>query len=88
MRQEIDQSDINQMNNLIFKKIKEQFEKDLTPSEFISTARLAIAFQRVVQITEIDETDSREVFEKIMSLLDRAKINILENEDDDDDSDN
>jgi hypothetical protein len=47
MRQEIDQSDINQMNNLIFKKIKEQFEKDLTPSEFISTARLAIAFQKV-----------------------------------------
>ena len=50
MRQEIDQSDINQMNNLIFKKIKEQFEKDLTPSEFISTARLAIAFQKVIKV--------------------------------------
>ena len=46
MRQEINQSEINQMNKLIFKKIKEQFEKDLTPSEFISTARLAIAFQK------------------------------------------
>ena len=87
MKQKIDQSDVNKMNNLIFKKIKEQFEKDLTPSEFISTARLAIAFQKVVQVTEIDETDSREAFEKIMSLLDRTKINILE-EDDDDDSDN
>ena len=30
MKQEIDQSDVNKMNNLIFKKIKEQFEKDLT----------------------------------------------------------
>ena len=86
MKQKIDQSDVNKMNNLIFKKIKEQFEKDLTPSEFISTARLAIAFQKVVQVTEIDETDSREAFEKIMSLLDRTKINILE--EDDDDSDN
>jgi hypothetical protein len=35
-------------------------------------------------VTEIDETDSREAFEKIMSLLDQAKINILENEEDDD----
>ena len=86
MRQEIDQSEINQMNKLIFKKIKEQFEKDLTPSEFISTARLAIAFQKVIKVTEIDETDSREVYEKIMSLLDRTKINISENEDDDNDN--
>jgi hypothetical protein len=85
MKQKIDQSDVNKMNNLIFKKIKEQFEKDLTPSEFISTARLAIAFQKVVQVTEIDETDSREAFEKIMSLLDRAEINILENRDDNSD---
>ena len=85
MKQKIDQSDVNKMNNLIFKKIKEQFEKDLTPSEFISTARLAIAFQKVVQVTEIDETDSREAFEEIMSLLDRAEINILENKDDNSD---
>lgn len=86
MREEIDQSDINQMNNLIFKKIKEQFEKDLTPSEFIATSRLALAFQKVVQVTEIDETDSREAFKKIVSLLDRAKIKILENKDDDSDN--
>jgi hypothetical protein len=86
MREEIDQSDINKMNNLIFKKIKEQFEKDLTPSEFIATSRLALAFQKVVQVTEIDETDSREAFKKIVSLLDRAKIKILENKDDDSDN--
>jgi hypothetical protein len=85
MKEEINKNDINQMNKVVFKKINEQFEKDLTPSEFISTARLAIAFQKVVQVTEIDETDSREAFEKIMSLLDRAKINISENEDENSD---
>ena len=80
MRQEIDQSEINQMNNLIFKKIKEQFEKDLTPSEFISTARLAIAFQKVVQVNEVNEVEDKEIYENIMSILDRAKMKIAENE--------
>lgn len=80
MRQEIDQSEINQMNKLIFKKIKEQFEKDLTPSEFISTARLAIAFQKVVQVNEVSEVEDKEIYENIMSILDRAKMKIAENE--------
>ena len=80
MRQEIDQSGINQMNKLIFKKIKEQFEKDLTPSEFISTARLAIAFQKVVQVNEVSEVEDKEIYENIMSILDRAKMKIAENE--------
>tara|TARA_B100001059_G_C17636126_1_gene476925 strand:+ start:60 stop:305 length:246 start_codon:yes stop_codon:yes gene_type:complete len=80
MRQEIDQSEINQMNKLIFKKIKEQFEKDLTPSEFISTARLAIAFQKVVQVNEVNEVEDKEIYENIMSILDRAKMKIAENE--------
>ena len=79
MRQEIDQSEINQMNKLIFKKIKEQFEKDLTPSEFISTARLAIAFQKVVQVNEVSEVEDKEIYENIMSILDRAKMKIAEN---------
>ena len=39
MTNEINKSDINHMNKIIFKKINAQFEKDLTPSEFISTAR-------------------------------------------------
>ena len=41
---ENNKSDINKINKIIFKKINEQFEKDLTPSEFIATARLALAF--------------------------------------------
>jgi len=80
MRQEIDQSEINQMNKLIFKKIKEQFKKDLTPSEFISTARLAIAFQKVVQVNEVSEVEDKEIYENIMSILDRAEMKIAENE--------
>jgi hypothetical protein len=80
MRQEINQSEINQMNKLIFKKIKEQFEKDLTPSEFISTARLAIAFQKVVQVNEVSEVEDKEIYENIMLILDRAKMKIAENE--------
>ena len=86
MRQEIDQSDINKMNKLIFKKIKEQFEKDLTPSEFISTARLAIAFQKVVQVNEVSEVEDKEIYENIMSILDRAEMKIAENESDDNDN--
>jgi len=80
MKQKIDQSDVNKMNNLIFKKIKEQFEKDLTPSEFISTARLAIAFQKVVQVNEVSEVEDKEIYENIMLILDRAKMKIAENE--------
>jgi predicted transcriptional regulator len=86
MRQEIDQSDINQMNNLIFKKIKEQFEKDLTPSEFIATSRLALAFQKTIQVNEVTERDEKEIYENIMSVLDRAGMRIAENESDDNDN--
>jgi predicted transcriptional regulator len=86
MRQEIDQSDINQMNNLIFKKIKEQFEKDLTPSEFIATSRLALAFQKTIQVNEVSERDEKEIHENIMSVLDRAAMRIVENENDDNDN--
>ena len=42
MTKEINKSDINKMNKIIFEKINKQFEKDLTPSEFIATARLII----------------------------------------------
>jgi len=46
MKKEISKSDINKMNKIIFKKINDQFDKDLTPSEFIATSRLALAFQK------------------------------------------
>ena len=87
MKKEINKSDINKMNQIIFKKINEQFEKDLTPSEFIATARLALAFQKTIEINQVSEQDDRENFEKIMSVLDRAKMKIIENEKEEDDDD-
>ncbi|MDB2518418.1 hypothetical protein N9X19_01235 [Gammaproteobacteria bacterium] len=80
MTEEINKSDINKMNKIIFKKINEQFDKDLTPSEFIATSRLAIAFQKVVEVDETKMLDSKEIYEKIMKLLNDKQIYVLENE--------
>ena len=43
------------MNKRIFEKINEQFDKDLTPNEFIATSRLAIAFQKAVAKDLVDK---------------------------------
>lgn len=74
MTEEINKSDINKMNKIIFEKINEQFKKDLTPSEFISTARLALAFQKAVEVDLVDEEQqeqSQEAFNEIMGMLDQ-----------------
>ena len=55
MTNEINKSDINKMNQIIFEKINEQFDKDLTPNEFIATSRLAIAFQKAVAKDLVDK---------------------------------
>lgn len=74
MKEEINKSDISKMNKIIFKKINEQFEKDLTPSEFIATSRLALAFQKAIAIGLVDEEqqeESRKAFNEIMGMLDQ-----------------
>ena len=74
MTEGINKSDINKMNQIIFEKINEQLEKELTPSEFIATSRLALAFQKAVAVDLVDEEQreqSRETFEKIMNMLDQ-----------------
>lgn len=74
MTEEINKSDINKMNKIIFEKINEQFEQDLTPSEFIATSRLALAFQKAVNVDLVDEEQqeqSREAFNEIMGMLDQ-----------------
>ena len=86
MKKEISKSDINKMNKIIFKKINEQFDKDLTPSEFIATSRLALAFQKTIKVNEGTERDEKEIYENIMSVLDRAGMRIAENESDDNDN--
>jgi hypothetical protein len=62
------------MNKIIFKKINDQFDKDLTPSEFIATSRLALAFQKAVVVDLVDEEQqeqAREAFEQIMDMHDQ-----------------
>ena len=74
MTEEINKSDINKMNKRIFEKINEQFDKDLTPNEFIATSRLAIAFQKAIAIGLVDEEqqeESRKAFNEIMGMLDQ-----------------
>lgn len=74
MKEEINKSDISKMNKIIFKKINEQFEKDLTPSEFIAASRLALAFQKAIAIGLVDEEqqeESRKAFNEIMGMLDQ-----------------
>lgn len=76
MIDKINESDINQMNIIILKKINEQFEKDLTPSEFVATSRLALAFQRTVAVNLVDEEQqeqSQEAFKNIMGMLDQVE---------------
>jgi len=74
MKKEISKSDINKMNKIIFEKINDQFDKDLTPSEFIATSRLALAFQKAVVVDLVDEEQqeqAREAFEQIMDMHDQ-----------------
>ena len=74
MKKEISKSDINKMNKIIFEKINDQFDKDLTPGEFIATSRLALAFQKAVVVDLVDEEQqeqARKAFEKIMDMLDQ-----------------
>lgn len=75
MTEEINKSDINKMNKRIFEKINEQFDKDLTPNEFIATSRLALAFQKAVAVDFVDEEQqeqSQEAFNEIMGMLDQV----------------
>jgi hypothetical protein len=85
MTEEINKNDINKMNKRIFEQINEQFDKDLTPSEFIATAKLALAFQKTIEINQVSEQSKNEGFEKIMSLLDQKKTRIVTGEDEDED---
>ena len=74
MKKEISKNDINKMNKIIFEKINDQFDKDLTPSEFIATSRLALAFQKAVVVDLVDEEQqeqAREAFEQIMDMHDQ-----------------
>jgi hypothetical protein len=77
----INQKDINEINIKIFKQINRQLDKDLSPNQFNSIARLALAFQKVTVIADNQEEKEMEGFEKIMEVLDLVKISKLNSSD-------
>ena len=71
---DINKTDFNEINAMIINRIKIELEKDLSPNELNSIARLALAFQKEVKDEIADEQvgkKSREGFEKAMSMLDQ-----------------
>ena len=71
---DINKTDFNEINAMIINKIKIELEKDLSPNELNSIARLALAFQKEIKDEVVDEQadkKSRESFEKVMSMLDQ-----------------
>ena len=76
MKKEISKNDINEMNVIIFNKLKNQLESDLRVTQLNSVARLALAFQKAIESDLIDEKQKekeQESFKKIMSMLDQIK---------------
>ena len=76
MKKEISKNDINEMNVIIFNKLKNQLESDLRVAQLNSVARLALAFQKAIASDLIDEKQKekeQESFKKIMSMLDQIK---------------
>ncbi len=73
---DINKINFNEINTMIINKIKIELEKDLSPSELNSIARLALAFQKEIKDEVVDEQvdkRSREGFEKAMSMLDQIE---------------
>jgi len=50
MKKEISKNDINEMNVIIFNKLKNQLESDLRVAQLNSVARLALAFQKAIAL--------------------------------------
>ena len=76
MKKEISKNDINEMNVIIFNKLKNQLESELRVTQLNSVARLALAFQKAIASDLIDEKQKekeQESFKKIMSMLDQIK---------------
>ena len=55
MKKEISKNDINEMNVMIFNKLKIKLESDLRVAQLNSVARLAFAFQKTIASDLIDE---------------------------------
>ena len=74
MKKEISKNDINEMNVIIFNKLKNQLESDLRVAQLNSVARLALAFQKAISSDLIDEKQKEKdmgAFEEAMKMLDQ-----------------
>jgi len=74
MKKEISKNDINEMNVIIFNKLKNQLESDLRVTQLNSVARLALAFQKAIASDLIDEKQKEKdmgAFEEAMKMLDQ-----------------
>ena len=74
MKKEISKNDINEMNVIIFNKLKNQLGSDLRVAQLNSVARLALAFQKAIASDLIDEKEKekdKKAFKKAMGMLDQ-----------------
>jgi uncharacterized tellurite resistance protein B-like protein len=70
--------EINQKNIKIFKQIEKQLNKDLSPNQLNSIARLALELQKTVIVIDDNQGErEKEAFKNIMDLLDQVKIHKL-----------
>ena len=74
---EINQKNIDKINIKIFKQIEKQLNKDLSPTQLNSIARLALELQKVIVIDDSQGEREKEAFKNIMDLLDQVKIHKL-----------
>ena len=74
---EINQKNIDKINIKIFKQIEKQLNKDLSPNQLNSIARLALELQKVIVIDDSQGEREKEAFKNIMDLLDQVKIHKL-----------
>ena len=76
MKKEISKNDINEMNVIIFNKLKNQLESDLRVAQLNSVARLALAFQKAIASDLIDEKQKEKTVKEFKSKKGKPKINI------------
>lgn len=80
----INQKEINEINIKILKQIKRHLTNNLSISELNTTARLALAFQKTIEIEVMNEKREEEnemLYKDIMSMLDDVAAFRQKNED-------
>jgi len=80
----INQKEINEINIKILKQIKRHLTNNLSISELNTTSRLALAFQKTIEIEVMNKKRKEEnemLYKDIMSMLDDVAAFRQKNED-------